>query len=293
MRTAGSTVISLEGRSAVVTGASRGIGSGIARRLAAYGAKVTVVARSEGALREVAAEIGGNACVTDLSNAQDVVGLFDRIGPQHILVNNAAIYQRPIPILTTDDEYWRAVIEVNLWAPYVLLREAARLMVDLGGGAIVNISSTAAQRAVPLVAPYCATKAALDQLTKVAALELAEHGIRVNGVAPGFIETQHSGAMLDARARDQVRSDVPLGRSGLPEEVGELAAFLVSPAAAYITGQVIACDGGSLSGSMESLRRFRRVAEGRLQMSGKAYAGLIAITAERNERNGASKDHFG
>lgn len=269
MRTAGSTVISLEGRSAVVTGASRGIGSGIARRLAAYGAKVTVVARSEGALREVAAEIGGNACVTDLSNAQDVVGLFDRIGPQHILVNNAAIYQRPIPILTTDDEYWRAVIEVNLWAPYVLLREAARLMVDLGGGAIVNISSTAAQRAVPLVAPYCATKAALDQLTKVAALELAENGIRVNGVAPGFIETQHSGAMLDARARDQVRSDVPLGRSGLPEEVGELAAFLVSPAASYITGQVIACDGGSLSGSMESLRRFRRVAEGRLQMSGK------------------------
>lgn len=254
-------MIDLNGRSAVVTGASRGIGAGIARRLAAHGAQVTLVARTEDALNEVAAEINGDVCVADLARAQDVAGLFDRIGPQHILVNNAAIDQRPIPILTADDEYWRSVIEVNLWAPYVLLREAARRMVDLGGGAIVNISSTAAQRAVPLVAPYCATKSALDQLTRVAALELAEKGIRVNGVAPGFIETGHSGAMLDAQTRDQVISDVPLGRSGLPEEVGELVAFLVSPAAAYITGQVVACDGGSLSGSVESLRRLTRVME--------------------------------
>jgi NAD(P)-dependent dehydrogenase (short-subunit alcohol dehydrogenase family) len=251
--------ISLTGRRAVVTGASRGIGEGIARRLAAAGAALVLVARSEEPLRALAGELGATALVADLSDRAQAGGLADRVGPVDVLVNNAAIYQKAVPFLTEDDEYWQGVIDTNFWAPYVLMREFGRGMAERGHGSIVNITSISGQRAVPLVSHYSSMKAALDHLTRVAALELAGRGVRVNAVAPGFIETGHSGAMLDDAAREQVRGEVPLARSGGPEEVGDLVTFLASDLASYITGQVVACDGGSLSGSITSLRRYEAV----------------------------------
>jgi NAD(P)-dependent dehydrogenase (short-subunit alcohol dehydrogenase family) len=250
----------LEGRTALITGASQGIGAAVALSLARAGANVVLVARNGALLRDVAsqAETGGadaEVLRADLSDPSDLDRVAARAVGADILVNNAAVAQRYLRFTQRDDSYWRSVIEVNFWATYVLMREAARGMVGRGGGSIVNITSSAGVRANPFLAHYSSTKAAVEMLTRVAAMELGENGVRVVNVAPGWIDTTHPALTDQGKAR--LAHDMPLKRAGRPEEVGELVAFLVSDRASYISGSTILCDGALLAGNYERAKLLR------------------------------------
>ena len=255
-------VLRLDGRAAVVTGASRGIGRAIAVRLAQRGADVVLVGRQRERLLEVAGEIGqlgvrAHVRVADLrqrGGAEQLAREIAEIGAVDALVNNAGIQQWAFPFLEAHDDYWRDVIEVDLIAPYILSRELGRLMVARGrGGSMVNVSSIVGHRAYPNLAHYCCAKTALDSLTRVAAMELGVHGVRCNAVAPGLVRTGHSGAVVAEGQLDAVRETIPMGRFCTPEDVAEVTAYLVSDAAAFVNGQVIAVDGGELAGTFQAL----------------------------------------
>jgi NAD(P)-dependent dehydrogenase (short-subunit alcohol dehydrogenase family) len=251
---------SLGGRTALITGASQGIGAAIALCLARAGADIVLVARNAALLRDVAsrAAVGGagaEVLPADLSDPSDLDRVAARAANADILVNNAAVAQRYLRFTQRDDAYWRSVIEVNFWATYVLMREAARGMTERGGGCIVNITSSAGVRANPFLAHYSSTKAAVEMLTKVAAMELGEHGVRVLNVAPGWIDTTHPALTDEGKAR--LADDMPLKRAGRPEEVGELVAFLASDQASYLSGSTILCDGALLAGNYDRAKLLR------------------------------------
>ena len=238
---------------ALVTGAAQGIGFACAVALAADDAQVIIVDLKESAARDAAARIGrgavGYAC--DMSVPTQIAALFDEVEASHgsvsVLVNNAGV-AAPADFLDVSVEDFRKVIDLNLIGTFVATQRAARKMVADGiKGAIVNMSSINAQVAIPTIAAYCASKGGVAQLTKAASLALAPHGIRVNAVGPGSIDTAMMASVnADPQAMKTVLSRTPLGRIGDPEEVANVVAFLASDKASYVTGETIYVDGGRL-----------------------------------------------
>lgn len=240
----------------LITGAGRGIGAAIARRLAREAElELVLIGRNLAPLQALASELRAKAQTCDVSNAQAVQALFDAIGPVNILVNNAG-QAESAPLARTSDALWRRMLEVNLSGSFHCLRAAVPAMQAAGWGRIINVASTAAQRGYAYVAAYCAAKHGLLGLTRAAALELAKSGITVNAVCPGYTETnllQNSIAHVvaktgrsEAEARAEFAGSNPQGRLIQPEEVAETVAFLCSDAAASITGQAISISGGEV-----------------------------------------------
>jgi NAD(P)-dependent dehydrogenase (short-subunit alcohol dehydrogenase family) len=232
----------LSGKSAIVTGASRGIGVGIARFLGRQGMRLVLTARSRERGEAVAAELAneGIECVwvtADLADGDDAQRVFDtaltRYGAVDLLVNNAAqIHSKPF--LQLDEETYHNSFERNIRMIYELSKRVAPHMVKRGGGSIVHISSVGGLRAHRGLVGYDASKGAIDSLTRAMAIELGPHGVRVNAVAPGRM----------GGGPPETLKGIPLGRPGLSEEIGAAVAFLASDAGAYIAGQVIYIDGG-------------------------------------------------
>jgi 3-oxoacyl-[acyl-carrier protein] reductase len=242
----------LNGKTAVVTGASRGIGRATALLLGARGASVVLnFLRHEAEAEAAAAEIrgaGGQAdvCRADVSVLDGVAHLADftrkRFGPADILVNNAGILKDNLVTFMKDEE-WRAVLDTDLTSAFYCIKVFGRDMARRRAGKIVNVSSDAGLLGDMMRANYSAAKAGLLGLTKAVAREFANSGICVNAVAPGVIETGILDGMSDAR-RAKMIEKIPAGRFGRPEEVARVIGFLVSEDAAYITGDVVVVDGG-------------------------------------------------
>ncbi len=239
----------LQGAVAIVTGAFRGIGLATARQLAEAGAKVALVnrdaSRAPEALKEVP-EGMGRTFICDVTDAECVAGMVELVeaemGPVSILVNNAGVTRDKLLVRTTDDD-WDLVMAVNLKAAFNLTKIVARGMMRRREGSIINVSSVVGIMGNPGQSNYSAAKAGLIGLTKSAAKELAPRGIRVNAVAPGFIDTQMT-AELEGEAREALLAMIPLRELGNPEDVAPVIRFLAGPGARYITGQVIVVDGG-------------------------------------------------
>jgi 3-oxoacyl-[acyl-carrier protein] reductase len=234
---------SLEGKTALVTGASRGIGRAIAVELAGAGAAV-VVAYNAGRdeAHAVASEIGGRAVQADVSDPQSAKALVDEAGDIDILVNNAGLTRDGL-IARMPDEDWRAVLETNLSAVFYTCRAAARGMMRRRAGAIVNLSSIVGVHGNPGQTNYGASKAGIIGFTKSLARELGSRGVRANVVAPGYIATRLTD-VLPEEARDAMLTNTPLGRLGDPADVAGAVRFLVSDEASFITGEVLLVDGG-------------------------------------------------
>jgi 3-oxoacyl-[acyl-carrier protein] reductase len=242
----------LDGKVALVTGGSRGIGASICRELGAAGANVAVnYARDAAAAAAVCDEIrasGGAAQAVqgDVSTADGAAALVaaveSGIGPIEILVNNAGITRDDLIMRLSEDD-WRDVIDTNLGGAFFTCRALSRPMLKRRSGAIVNISSIVGVHGNAGQTNYAASKAGLIGLTKALAKELGGRGIRVNAIAPGYIATELTDALPDA-ARDAILANTPLGRLGEPSDVARAVRFLCSDAAAFITGDVLAVDGG-------------------------------------------------
>lgn len=232
----------------LVTGASQGIGRAIAHRLAADGFDLALVARREDVLREVAAGLEGTIGIYpgDVADPQAAEQIVARVraeqGRIDGLVNNAGI-TRDALLARMKPEQWREVMEVNLDGAYWFLRAVAPVFMRQKGGRVVNITSVVGQMGNAGQVNYAASKAGLIGMTRAAARELASRGVTVNAVAPGFIATEMT-AELPESAVTAMKAQIPLQRLGTGEEVAAAVAFLLSPDAAYITGQVINCDGG-------------------------------------------------
>ncbi len=245
----------LDRRRALVTGAGRGIGLACAAALSAAGAEVTLVARSADEIEAAAASIrvsGGNTASAVL-DVTDVVGASDWIAaraPFDILVNNAGT-NRPSPFVETSVEDFDAVFSVNVRAPYFLAQAVARRLIAEGRpGSIINISSQMGHVGAAKRAVYCATKHAVEGMTKAMAAELGPHGIRVNTICPTFIETPMTRPFLqDEVFRSAVLGKIKLGRLGTPEDVMGAVVFLASDASALMTGSALMLDGGWTSTS--------------------------------------------
>ncbi len=235
---------------AMITGGAQGIGYACAKALADDGHKVVLV-DAKPAVTEAAETLGGAGYVCDLSKPEAVLALFDQIEAEHgvvaKLVNNAGI-ALPGNFLDYDLADFDAVLAINLRAVFVAIQRAGRAMVAAGiKGAIVNMSSVNAKLAIPAIPAYCASKGGVSQITKVAALALAEHGIRVNAVGPGSIDTEMmAGVNANPEAFKIAMSRTPLGRVGTPREIADIVAFLCSDKASYVTGETIYADGGRL-----------------------------------------------
>jgi len=235
----------------LVTGAARGIGLAIAKRFLAEGWRVALLDIERKLLSEsvqaLAAPDRTLALTCDVSDAGAVASAFSaierRFGRLDALVNNAGIAVF-VPLLETSDADWNRVLKVNLTGPFLCTKAAVPLMREIGGGAIVNITSISAVRASTLRSAYGTSKAGLAHLTKQLAVELASLGIRVNGVAPGPVDTAMAKQVHTPEIRADYHDAIPLNRYGLEEELAEAVFFLCSDRASYITGQILAVDGG-------------------------------------------------
>ncbi|MGW4928594.1 SDR family oxidoreductase [Agromyces sp. NPDC004153] len=248
------TLFSLAGRRALVTGASSGIGRQIARGLAAGGASVVLIGRSDSldATRAQIAAQHGDAVIARL-DLRDTDALEEAAGelavehPVDILVNCAGTIQRG-PFLDVDDDEWRDLMAVNLEAPRVLSRAFGEGMLARGRGKIINIASLLSFQGGRQVAGYAVSKHALVGLTRALANEWADRGVQVNAIAPGYIATDNTAALRADPERDlEILSRIPSGRWGRPEDLVGAAVFLASPASDYITGHTLVVDGGWMS----------------------------------------------
>jgi NAD(P)-dependent dehydrogenase (short-subunit alcohol dehydrogenase family) len=238
---------------AIVTGASSGLGRHFAITLATAGAKVAIAARRTEKLKELAAEIeafDGRAFpvtldVTDAASVREGVAAAEtELGPIGILVNNAGI-TGTAPLLETEQAAWDRVINVDLRGAWLMAQEVARHMVRLGhGGSIINIGSILGMRAASQVPAYSSAKAAVHHLTRTMAVELARHGIRVNAIAPGYIETDLNREFLQSAAGQAVLKRNPQRRAGVAADLDGILLLLASDRSAYMTGAIIPVDGG-------------------------------------------------
>ncbi len=247
-------VRTLEGKTALVTGGSRGIGRAIAIALGGLGAKVVInYTANEAAANEAAAAVGaaGGSAVTkrfDVADSAAVDAAFKEVvaaeGGLHILVNNAGIAINTL-VLGAKDADWKRSIDVNLNGTFHCCRAALRTLLKAReAGRIINITSITGEIGSVGQAPYVASKAGIIGLTKTLAREYASRGVTVNAVSPGFVETDMTATELPEARRVELLKSIPLGRIGKPEDVASAVAFLAGPAAAYITGQVLRVNGG-------------------------------------------------
>lgn len=247
----------LSGKVAIVTGGATGIGAAIVTALVECGAKVVIDyvgdAQPADTLRDALSPKNGEVLAVDanVAKAEDVEKLISAtvaaFGRLDILVNNAGIEHR-YPFVDTPDDVWSSILSVNLTGPFFCSRAAARQMIAQGGqGRIINISSIHEDVTAPTNAPYCASKGGLRMLMRTIAVELAPHGITVNNVAPGAIDTPMDEPTKANHAKDeQLMAEIPLGRWGKPSEIAALCRFLCSDDASYITGTTLVIDGGMM-----------------------------------------------
>ncbi|TJY55773.1 3-oxoacyl-ACP reductase FabG [Sinimarinibacterium sp. CAU 1509] len=235
----------LQGQTALVTGASRGIGRAIALRLAADGARVIGTATTEGgasAITEALAAQGGEGRVLDVRDAAACTALVEAVGPLSILVNNAGV-TRDTLLMRMKDEDWSEVLDTDLTSVFRLSRAVMRGMMKARYGRIVSIGSVVGQMGNPGQANYCAAKAGLVGFSKSLAQEVGSRGITVNVVAPGFIETDMTHALGD-ETRKALLERVPAQRLGSPEDIAAAVAYLASPEAGYVSGETLHVNGG-------------------------------------------------
>lgn len=244
-----SGLFSLEGKTAIVTGGSRGIGYAIARAFIDAGARVVITARNEEQLNQAAASLGANCIARRCDNGDpaDIAAMVEGVaalGPVDILVNNAGIspYFKKVEHVTPEE--FDLVVGVNMRGTYFASVEAAKCMFDSGGGTIINITSVTGIVPVERQGVYAGSKAAVHQLTKTMALEWAGRGVRVNAIAPGWTATELTGDLLDSRHGEGLRADIPMGRVAVPEDIVGAAVWLASDASRYVTGTIVVVDGG-------------------------------------------------
>ncbi len=240
-------MFSLAGKTALITGASGGIGAAIARALHAQGAAVALSGTRTEALQTLAAELGDRAhvCPADLADPAAATGLIatvEALGGTDILVNNAGLTKDGLALRMTDAD-WDKVLDVDLGAPFRLSRAVLKFMLRRKAGRIINIGSVVGSTGNAGQANYAAAKAGLSGLTKALAQEVASRGITVNLVAPGFIATAMTDALTDAQRAD-LAGRIPLGRLGTPADVAAAVAYLAAPEAAWVTGMTLHINGG-------------------------------------------------
>ncbi|UOG76217.1 glucose 1-dehydrogenase [Hymenobacter tibetensis] len=246
---------SLEGKLALVTGGGTGIGLEIARCMAVAGATVIITGRREGVLQDAVADLGESVhyLTNDVCELDKLEGLVAHIeatyGPLDILVNNAGVNMKKPALEVTDDEFNR-IIQTNLNAVFALTRACGKRMVARRSGVILMISSMAAYYGIDRVVAYAASKSAVEGIVKVLASEFSKDNVRVNAIAPGFIETEMSRKAMnsDPDRRDRAMRRTPMGKFGQPQDIGHAAVFLASEAARYITGASLPVDGGNSIG---------------------------------------------
>lgn len=246
----------LSGRSALVTGASRGIGQSIAVALASSGADVAITARTIEALDETRTliEATGRRCVALSQDVRDVEACgsvtktaADALGGLDILINNAG-FEHVRPSMDVDEALWDQILSTNLKGAFFCAQSAGRLMAEAGGGAIVNLCSLASYVGIPTAVPYGASKSGLLGMTHALAAEWAPHNIRVNAIAPGYFRTAMTEVFYENEDwQTRMRDKIPQRRFGQASDIGGVAVFLCSDAAAYVTGHCIPVDGGYLA----------------------------------------------
>ncbi|ETW23733.1 SDR family oxidoreductase [Mycobacterium gastri] len=255
------TSLDLSGRTAIVTGASRGIGLATAQRLATAGANVVLTARKQEAADAAAAEVGERAVgvgahAVDEEAARRCVDLtLERFGSVDILVNNAGTNPAFGPLIEQDHARFTKIFDVNLWAPLLWTSLAVKAWMGEHGGVVVNTASIGGMHQSPAMGMYNATKAALIHVTKQLALELSPR-VRVNAICPGVVRTRLAEALWKDH-EDPLAATIALGRIGEPVDVAEAVGFLVSDAAGWITGETMVIDGGLLLGNAQGFRGFQ------------------------------------
>lgn len=247
----------LSGRIALITGASRGIGEAIAVALADYGAYCILVSRKIDALQGVVDKIisrGGKAeaIACHMGHLDQIENLYEQIKDRHgrldILVNNAATNPYFGDMLGADEGIWDKTFDVNLKGPFFMIQHGARLMLNSGGGSIVNVSSINGIKPAPLQGIYSVTKAGIIAMTKSFAKELATQNIRVNAILPGLVDTKFSQAIMENEMiYDYAVKMIPMGRHAQPNEIAGAVLYLVSDAASFTTGSIVVVDGGALA----------------------------------------------
>ncbi|MGK7396744.1 MAG: SDR family NAD(P)-dependent oxidoreductase [Candidatus Cyclobacteriaceae bacterium M3_2C_046] len=249
------TPFHLHQRTALITGGGSGLGYAISKVFISLGAKVIITGRTEAKLKQAQIELGKNCHylvndISDLDSLPDLVNLTEqKFGNIHTLVNNAGIHLKKEALDVTDQEYEKVIL-TNQKAVFSLTREVAKKMKARKEGSIIMISSMASQYGLPLVIAYSAAKSAIEGMTRALAVELSPSNIRINCIAPGFIETPMSAKAFEAdpKRKEKVLGRTPMARLGIPDDVGYAAAFLASDASQFITGVVLPVDGGNAIG---------------------------------------------
>ncbi|MBN2167652.1 MAG: SDR family oxidoreductase [Actinobacteria bacterium] len=248
------SMFDLSGKVAIVTGASRGIGEAIAVTYSRFGARLVLASRKMEALElirkkieaqggeavSIAAHVGSMEALDELINKT-----VEQYGKIDILVNNAGIVPETGPPENVDEDLWNKIMDVNLKGSFFLANSAAKVMREKGGGSIINVSTYATRRPTPGLGVYIMSKAGIDTMTKVLAQAWTGSGIRVNGIAPGLIQTSITKSLWDNdKSREAIESRIPVGRIGKPDDISGAAVFLASDASKYISGETILVDGG-------------------------------------------------